>query len=82
MVNALRGVSYNRIDLEGEPRQIGVVAQEIEEVIPEVVVTGIDGIKSVAYQNIVAVLIEAIKEQNKSIEDLKKQVEELKKMMG
>ena len=33
----LRGVSFNRKDIEGKPKQIGVIAQEVEEVIPEVV---------------------------------------------
>jgi hypothetical protein len=65
----LRGVEYNKI---GETKKsIGVIAQEIEEVIPEVVITDTDGMKSVAYGNITGVLIEAIKELKAEIEELK-----------
>ena len=62
----IRGVSYTK---QAE-RGIGVIAQEIEKVLPEVVTDG--EYKSVAYGNIVGVLIEAIKEQQKQIDELKK----------
>jgi hypothetical protein len=67
-VLSLRGVEYDRVE-SGE-HQIGVIAQEVEKIIPEVVYG--NEIKSVAYANIVALLIEAIKEQQKEIEELKK----------
>ena len=67
-VLSLRGVEYDRID-SGD-HQIGVIAQEVEKVVPAVVYG--DEIKSVAYANIVALLIEAIKEQQKEIDELKK----------
>lgn len=51
-----------------EGRQVGVIAQEIEKILPEVVVTDDDGFKSVEYGHIVPVLIEAIKEQQKIID--------------
>ena len=69
-VKALRGVFYNRIDTEDKSRKIGVIAQEVQEVLPEVVSTNEDTL-SVAYGNIVGVLIEAIKEQQTQIEELK-----------
>ena len=69
-VNKLRGVEFNKI---GEDKKsIGVIAQEIEKVLPEVVRTDGEGMKSVAYGNVVGVLIEAIKELNKEVEELKK----------
>jgi len=68
-VKKLRGVEYNKID--NTEKSIGVIAQEIEEVIPEVVKEDDQGMKSVAYGNITAVLIEAIKEQQKQIDELK-----------
>ena len=74
-VLALRGVEYNRIDLEEKPRQIGVIAQEVEEVIPEVVITGEEGIKSVAYGNLVALLIESVKELKAEVNELKAKLE-------
>jgi hypothetical protein len=49
------------IDPENAPKHIGVIAQEIESVIPEAVKEE-NGIKTVAYGNIVGLLIEAIKD--------------------
>jgi Chaperone of endosialidase len=65
-------VSFTKID--SNKKGIGVIAQEVQEVLPEVVVEGSDGILSVAYGNIVGVLIEAIKEQQKQIEELKAKI--------
>jgi len=69
LVESLRGVYYNKIG--EEDRKVGVIAQETEEVLPEVVMTDQEGMKSVDYGKMVGVLIEAIK-------DLKAEVEELK----
>jgi hypothetical protein len=69
-VLSLRGVEFDRKD-SGE-HQIGVIAQEVEKIIPEVVYG--DETKSVAYGNLVGLLIEAIKEQQKEIEELKKTI--------
>jgi len=62
----MRGVSFTKQAEKG----IGVIAQEVEKIIPEVVTDG--EYKSVAYGNMVGVLIEAIKEQQKQIDELKK----------
>jgi hypothetical protein len=69
-VLALRGVTYNRTDLEDKSEQIGVIAQEVKEILPQVVIEENDRY-SVAYGNIVGILIEAIKEQQSQIEELK-----------
>jgi FtsZ-binding cell division protein ZapB len=62
LVSQLRGVSYDWIDpSRGEGRQIGVIAQEVEQVFPEVVHTDSQGYKSVEYAKLVAPLIEAVK---------------------
>ena len=71
-VVSLRGVEFDWIESGGHG--IGVIAQEVEEVIPEVVLTHM-GLKSVAYGNLIAVLIEAIKDQNKRIKLLEALVE-------
>jgi hypothetical protein len=71
----LRGVEFDRIDKEDNTHEIGVIAQEVEEVIPEVVLTNTEGIKSVAYGNLVGLLIESIKELKAEINDLKAKVE-------
>jgi hypothetical protein len=70
-VEQMRGVYFNKIDDETKTRNVGVIAQEMEEVLPEVVHTREDGMKSVAYANIVGVLIEAIKELKAEIDILK-----------
>jgi hypothetical protein len=67
-VTSLRGVEYDRIDLK--EHQIGVIAQEVESIIPEVVYEN-EGIKSVAYGNLVALLIEAVKELKAEVDQLK-----------
>jgi hypothetical protein len=68
-VSALRGVEYDRNDMNGQ-HQIGVIAQEVEKIIPEVVFDN-NGIKSVSYGNLVAVLIEAIKELKDEVDSLR-----------
>ena len=79
-VCSLRGVTYDRIDKEGEDdqRQSGVIAQEVEKVLPEVVRTNEEGIKSVAYGNMVGLLIESIKEQQNQIDILKQEIQQLR----
>jgi hypothetical protein len=70
-VKEINGYTYVRTDDDSKIRRAGVIAQEIEKVLPEVVSKNPDGTLNVAYPNIVALLIEAIK-------DLQKQVDELK----
>ena len=73
----LNGYSYTRKDT-GQ-KQIGVIAQEVLEVIPEVVQRGVgdDDTLSVAYGNMVALLIEAIKEQQTHINSLEEKITNL-----
>jgi len=71
-VLSLRGVMYDRIS--SGKREVGMIAQEVEEIIPELVVTDENGIKSLAYANTVAMLVEAIKEQQTQIDELKKKL--------
>ena len=70
-VMSLRGVSYTRKDTDDKLTKIGVIAQEVFPIIPEVVSKDEDGNYSVAYGNMVGLLIEAIKEQQKQIDELK-----------
>ena len=73
-IETLRGVSYQR---NGKP-EIGVIAQEVERVIPEVVYTDETeyGYKSVSYDNLVGLLIEAVKELSAEVKELKAKVSE------
>ncbi len=71
----LRGVSFNWKD-DQQDNQIGLVAQEVEKVLPEIVYTDSEGYKSIAYGKLGAVLLEAIKEQQLQIDKLSKQLEQ------
>ena len=93
----LRGV---RFDFRGdefkernlpEGKQIGLIAQELEKQFPELVMTGFDGYKSVAYDKLSAVLVEALKQEAKKTgkqelemaqlkEIVKKQQEEIREL--
>ena len=70
-VMKMRGVFFERNAEPGE-RRVGVIAQEVEEILPEVVYTDESGMKSVSYGSIIGLLIEAIKEQQKVISNLLK----------
>ena len=76
VVKQLRGVRYNWKN-SGQS-SIGVIAQEIQQVLPEVVGSNGDHL-TVAYGNIVAVLIEAVKEQQNTIDQLLETVDRLTK---
>lgn len=83
-VLSLRGVSFkwnpDVVPLRAKAKDtasVGLIAQEVEKVIPEAVVTETvekQELKTVEYGNLVAVLVEAIKEQQQQIEDLKERV--------
>jgi hypothetical protein len=70
----LRGVSFIYNNDNTGKRQIGFIAQELEELYPEFVTTGEDGLKAVSYANITAVLLEGIKEQQNKINEQQKQI--------
>lgn len=67
-INQMRGVSFVR--KSDSAKCIGLVAEEVEKVYPELVVTDRKGGKSVAYQNVVAILIEAVKTLTEKVERL------------
>ena len=67
-IKNVTGCKYNRFDLDGEIH-IGLIAQEVEEVFPELV-TETNNVKGINYQGFIAVLLNCIKELNKKIEKL------------
>jgi len=91
----MRGVSYRRIpeavcdgcppgtisDDENAP-ELGVIAQEVVGVVPEVVRTMPDGTQAVAYPNLVALLIEAIKEQQVQLDEQGDMIERLQRQVA
>lgn len=86
-VQQLRGVTFDWKTEEfperafSDNRALGFIAQEVEKVLPEVVQTEktAEGYKSVQYDKVVALLVEAIKEQQKQIEVLQKEIKKIKK---
>jgi hypothetical protein len=71
VVKQIEGVSFDW--KENGNKSYGVIAQQIETVLPDVVITNNEGVKSVNYQALTAFLIESIKQLSSEIEELKKQ---------
>jgi len=84
-IQHIRGVSFEWRSRQSsgkslpKDRQIGLIAQEVEKEFPELVHTDNDGYKALAYDKVSAVLIEAIKEQQSQIDELKTEIHRLKK---
>jgi hypothetical protein len=68
-VESVRGVTFDRI-ADGSS-SVGVIAQELEAVLPEAVQTDENGVKMVAYGNVTGLLIEAVKELSAEVKSLK-----------
>ena len=81
----IRGVRFNWNDeakvinefVDLDKREIGVLAQEVEKELPEVIKEGFSGYKAVRYEKIIAVLIEGMKEQQSKINTLERLVQNL-----
>jgi hypothetical protein len=82
-INALQGVTYrwNRNAFPekdfSETKQIGLIAQDVEKILPEVVHTDNDGYKSLSYDKLTAVLIEAVKSQQQIIDEQNQKIKNL-----
>lgn len=70
-VDAIKGITFNKIADTDKVRKTGVIAQDIFKVIPEAVTIDEEGIMSVAYGNLVGLLIEAVKELRLEVNSLK-----------
>ncbi len=63
IISEVKGVRFDWIDeSKGTDRQIGLIAQEVEKVMPELVAENKDGFKSIAYGKLTSVLVECVKE--------------------
>lgn len=76
LVDKVEGVYFNW-NTGPKDRQVGFIAQQVKEILPEVVSEDNNGYLSVAYGGLVPVLVEAMKEQNKLLEQLEKRISEL-----
>jgi hypothetical protein len=72
----MTGHKYEMID--GGQTSIGLIAQEVQDIVPEVVSANVDGMLGINYPVLTAVLIEAIKDMHKEIEILRNEVAQLK----
>jgi len=77
-VKQINGYTFNMINNQ-EEKMVGLVAQEVEEILPELVLENHNGIKSLAYGNIVALLVECIKKQDERIESQDERIKDLEK---
>ena len=83
-LQAIRGVSFNFKEnpahqgLDPHQRRIGVLAQDVQKVLPEAVNAGPDGFLSVDYNALIPVLLQAVKEQQKQIDGLQDELNALK----
>ena len=82
-IKQINGVKFN-YKTSPNKKSIGLIAQEVEKVFPELVSTDdtADKMKSVSYSNMVGVLVEAVKEQQKMIEELQATVKMLVSRLG
>ena len=80
-VTSLRGVTYTRKDIDDKSEKIGVIAQEVLEVLPQVVSQDDEGQYSVAYGNMAGVLIEAIKELKSQNDTLQSRIQQLESLV-
>ena len=80
IINKIGGYTYNWKKETNQPlTQIGVIAQEVQEVLPEIVKINDDGILSVSYSSLIPILIEGMKEQQEIIDNVLKENTQLKK---
>ena len=77
----LNGVSFNK-KATPNVKEIGFIAQEVEAVIPDLVTETNEGIKTVSYSRVTAVLVETIKEQQAQIDAQQAQINELKDLVS
>lgn len=70
-VNSIGGYTFNYIDAPEKGRVPGVIAQELQEVLPEAVYETDEGKMAVRYDNTIALLVEAIKELKQQVDELK-----------
>ena len=80
-ISLLNGIEFDWLEFEenktkaihaNEGHDIGIIAQEVEAIFPELVNTRANGYKAVKYDKLVAVLIEAVKELKAEVDELKK----------
>jgi hypothetical protein len=78
-ITHLRGVSFTWKNDSSKIQQIGMIAQEVEPIVPEIVFTNtVDGLKGINYSQVSPLFVEAIKEQQQQIKSIKEETLQLK----
>lgn len=80
IINKIDGVSFNWV--KNDRPAYGVIAQEIEKVLPEIVHTNEEGVKTVNYDSLIPFLIQTVKEQGVEIQKLKEEIVTINKKLG
>jgi hypothetical protein len=79
-LSQLNGYEFDWIPMigihENEGHDVGVIAQEVEKILPEIVTTRDNGYMAVKYEKIVPLLIEAIKELSEQVKDLREKLKD------
>lgn len=76
LLNKLQGVTYNKKNENKDQavKHMGLIAQEVEKILPDLVYTDEHGVKGIAYEEIIPLLIEAVKDQQTQVEILKSNI--------
>ncbi len=62
-------------------RQLGLIAQDVEKIFPELVRTDDKGYKAVSYEKLTVILLESLKEQQKQIDEQNERIERLERLI-
>ena len=79
IIDSLRGVTFNW--LEDNHPDIGLIAQEVESVLPVLIRERENGMKSISYSHMAGLFVEAIKEQQKTIDAMKNEISDLRHLL-
>ena len=78
LLSSIRGITFEWKNQTDSSRHYGFIAQELEKVIPEAVSVDADGYKSVSKESLIPILVQAVQEQQKIIDELKTEAVRLK----
>lgn len=77
-INQLTGYTFNRNDTNENRRFCGLIAQDVEKILPEAIIKKHDGKLRVMYNNLASLFVESFKDLYKELDDLKKEVNKIK----
>ena len=78
----VNGYTYHYIDQQDSVLHHGLIAQELQELFPDLAVMGANGYYSVNYQGLIPILIEALKEEHARVSGLQEEIDEMKAQLS